>query len=224
MRILIAVLALAVLPLVGFAQSEKEIDLPAFASLKVFGPFRVHLQPGDTEKVIINSPGSSDNIQAEVKNGRLKIKFKDDLWRNEKPRIEVHYRVLSEIMAEADGRVRSATVIKSQSLRINLSSGGQADLEIDVRNLDISVTTGAILTLGGQADVQESHVNTGGEIDARDLDSNEVYVKAGTGGRARVRALKLIDARSSMGGYVSYSGNPEIRDHNASLGGTITRD
>ena len=224
MTILIMVLALTVLPLVGFAQGEKEIDLPAFASLKVFGPFRVYLQPGDTEKVIINSPGGSDNILAEVKNGRLKIKFKDDIWRNEKPRIEVHYRVLSEIVAEADGRVRSATVIKSQSLRINLSSGGQADLEIDVRNLDISVTTGAILTLGGQADVQESHVNTGGEIDARDLDSNEVYVKAGTGGRARVRALKLIDARSSMGGHVSYSGNPEIRDHNSSLGGTITRD
>jgi len=80
------------------------------------------------------------------------------------------------------------------------------------------------LTLGGQADVQESHVNTGGEIDARDLDSNEVYVKAGTGGRARVRALELIDARSSMGGHVTYTGNPEIRDHNASLGGTITGD
>jgi len=224
MKILFTVLALAALPLVGFTQGEKEIDLPAFASIKVFGPFRVLLQPAEAEKVIINSPGSFGNILAEVKNGRLKIKFKDDIWRNETPRIEVHYRVLSEIVAEANGRVRSADVIKTESLRINLSSGGQGDFEIDVKNLDVSVTTGALLTLGGQADVQESHVNTGGEIDARDLDSKEVYVKAGTGGRARVRALKLIDARSSMGGQVSYSGNPEIRDHNTSLGGTITRD
>lgn len=225
MRIFIALLLITAWPLTGLAQNEKELNLPSFASLKVFGPFRVFLHPGDTEKVIIISDEDNiENVLAEVKNGRLKIKFVDDIWRNEKPRVEVYYKVLSEIVSEADARVKSGSTIKTESLRISLSSGGQADLEIDVTQLDISVTTGAMLILGGHAVVQESQVNTGGEIDALDLDCEEVYVRAGTGGRARVRALKLIDARSSMGGHVSYSGNPETRDQNTSLGGTITRD
>ena len=184
MRIFIALLLITTLPLSGLAQdlaqNDKEIELPSFASIKVFGPFRVFLLHGETEKVIIKSAEDNvGNILAEVKNGRLKIKFRDDIWRNEKPRVEVYYKVLSEIVSEADGRVKSGNTIKTESLRISLSSGGRADLEIDVASLDISVTTGAILTLGGGAKVQESHVNTGGEIDALDLDCKEVYVKAG---------------------------------------------
>ena len=82
MRIFIY-LMIAALPFSGICQNEKEIDLPSFASLKVFGPFRVFLQPGDKEKVIIKSEeGNIENILTEVKNGRLKIKFVDDIWRN----------------------------------------------------------------------------------------------------------------------------------------------
>ncbi len=218
------VLLVAILPLFGIAQ-DKEIEIPSFASLKVFGPFRVVLEEGDTEKVIIRSADTDlENIVVEVKNGRLKIKFRDDIWRNEKPSVEVHYKLLSEVVAEADARVRVGGAIKTVSLRISISSGAQADLELDVNQLDVSVTTGGMLTLVGQANIQEANANTGGEIDALELDCKEVYVKAGTGGQARVRALELIDARSSMGGHVSYTGNPEIRDHNTSLGGTITRD
>ena len=62
---------------------------------------------------------------------------------------------------------------------------------------------------------------TGGVSDAVFLESEEAYVRARTGGEAKVRASKFIEARSSTGGQIYFRGNPQKTDLGSSLGGTV---
>jgi hypothetical protein len=56
------------------------------------------------------------------------------------------------------------------------------------------------------------------------LESQDVIVRANTGGKAEVYATKTLEANAGTGGVVVFKGNPRNRAINNSLGGEVHQD
>ena len=86
-------------------RTEENLELEYFGEIKVFGPFRVYLEKGDEHAINIKATAEEkDNMITEVKNGRLKIRTKTDIFNGQefRPRIVVTYTELRELTAKAD--------------------------------------------------------------------------------------------------------------------------
>jgi hypothetical protein len=101
-------------------------------------------------------------------------------------------------------------------------SGGISDLDADIRFLLGQGIEGAILSAEGYATEQDIVVATSGTLSAYDLESENIKVKASSGGKAKINVEKELDAVVSSRGFVSYKGNPSIIRPTLSSGGTLS--
>ena len=210
------------------AQTNEERNLDYFDQLKVYGPFRVYLEKGAEQKISISSyEWLEDEIIIEVKNNRLKIKMRNEteVLKNQehrRVRIFLTYTDLNDIQAVAGADLLSLSTIKAGRLNLSVTKGATCDLDVEVTKLEITINTGGVLHLEGVAKNQESAVHTGGVLHAFYLESEDVNIKAHTGGVAEVRANQSIEAKSGTGASITFRGRPQNRDLNTSLGGSIS--
>ena len=80
---------------------------------------------------------------------------------------------------------------------------------------------GAVLKLHGTSRVLDAAATTGAVLKAMDFKAQTVYVRANTGGQASVHAIEKIEAKASMGGMISYFGDPEYVKSSETMGGNI---
>ena len=104
-----------------------------------------------------------------------------------------------------------------------MSSAGSADLEIDVAELEVEVSSSGDLNIQGKARSQRVSVSSAGDYDGFDLACEEAYVRASSAGSARITASKEIDAKASSAGSVRYKGNPDKVYVNSSSGGGVSK-
>ena len=64
---------------------------------------------------------------------------------------------------------------------------------------------------------------TGATLSAFDLESDEIAIKVSANGKAKINVEKNLSADVSTGGYVSYKGNPAVKDINTSIGGKVEK-
>ncbi len=118
--------------------------------------------------------------------------------------------IIKEIEVMGNAEVSTYNVLKTDTLKIILRSGGKAYLDLDVDYLDVLLTEGSLLTADGYANTQIVSVNTNATYSAFELEGNFVDIQASFGGKGKVCATKKLKAESKIGGYISYSCEPAI--------------
>jgi hypothetical protein len=157
-----------------------------------------------------------------VDDGKLKVTRLDikDGWKNP-TYVTVWYTDLRDLSAGAGAEVSHEGTLNAGDFAVSFSSGAHGDLAIDAQSLDVKVGEGAILRLEGSVRVVEADASTGGILKARDLIAHRAYVNSNTGASLTIHATEEIEASASLGGSVSYSGDPEIVKVKESLGGSV---
>lgn len=208
------------------------ISFTSFAGHKLDGPFDeisvngkidLILESGEEEAIEIFN--DEEKINFEVRQGALVIKRKER-WKyssyKRAIKVVVTYKTLRKISAEAGAEVRSGQVLQTaDALRLSFGSGASAELEIDVKDLEASAGEGAVLELEGYAEESNLQASTGGVIEAFDLNTDRVYVKANIGGTAEVSVGTRLEARAHTGGVIEYRGDPEKVSISSELGGRV---
>ena len=205
------------------AQSNiKQIE--GFRAVSLSGNVDVELIPGSKDGYEVIK--DHEDLKIDVNNRVLKISlnkvgrvFKDD----KAATVKVYYQDLSEIKVNAGAQVSHDGVCKFDEMKMRFGSGAYGKFEIEGERLDVSTGEGAVLKLAGKVISLKAQSSTGAELKATSLESDETSVDANTGGVANVSAKKSIYARASLGGSVSYDGNPEKYDVKESLGGSVHR-
>ena len=210
-----------------FANHTENRALDNFTTLSVAGSVKVLLVKGSTPKAEIETVNAStEDLITSVKNGELKIKFKDKKGRwinNKKAIVTLTYTSLEGISAAAGSNVKADNIINSESLFINVSSGAYAALDIKSEDVRLSVSSGGSLVLEGQADEANLEVSSGGSLNGRDLKASYVKASASSGGGAKIWAIKSIRATASSGGTIKYKGDPEKTNVNSGYSGNIKK-
>jgi hypothetical protein len=214
-----------------WAQHTKTMDLSSFSKIRILGCVTAELRPGDAASLKISAKETIDDarLTVEYKGDELIVRqkwekdvFKKGDCRTTDIRLDLTYLSVDAITSGVGAELTFLAPVKTRDLDLNAMTGSQIKLEADVRNLKARAVEGAIIRLSGKAEGQQVTVTTGGELHAYDMNSEDAFVKANTGGVAEISTSERLDASASTGGAVRYRGNPAKRDVKTSLGGEVS--
>jgi len=205
--------------------AQSDYKLQSFEEISVTGNIEVTLEKGDEEKAVVETFGiPEDELNIGVRENVLKLSLLNSIfYKNAKIKITVYYKTLHTIRANAGAKIEATQIIESDALELRAGSGAQVTLELKVNTLEGTAAEGGILKLTGETNSQKAQAYTGGQYRAFDLICKETYVRAGTGGEAKVVANETLDANANLGGSVEYKGDPNERNRRTTLGGDVKK-
>jgi hypothetical protein len=208
------------------ASSEKENrKVSGFTAVKVTSGIDLYVKMGDTEQVtIVADDDVINDIITEVKDGVLKIYQKNHLFRwnwNKERKAYVTVKVLEEITASAGSDIKSENTISGNDLKIDVSSGSDLKMQVEVENLSLGSSSGSDVTISGTAKNFKADASSGSDIDASELKTKICRVEVSSGSDASVYVTDELEAHASSGGDIKYSGDPQSKDIHKSSGGDV---
>ena len=206
------------------AQGVETRNVPAFNGVKVFGNIRVTLREGGRQSVKVRARGVAiSKVNTFVDDGLLKIKMQEGIYNQIDVRVDVVYRQLHEVTATGSAEVFVESLIEQNKLYIDVASGGYARMRVDVDAVEINLHSGGQLDISGKAKNQQTKVVSGAGLFGYNLESDNVVIKANTGGTAEIFVKESITGSASTGGNIRYKGRPRIENIKGNLGGDISR-
>lgn len=232
----VLVLLLTSVSSIIFAQQSQDLTLQSFNKIEMQGIMKVELVKGKVNKITTEALNGAnlEDLTVAVSGDELSVKTKifkqlTDKDNNKRKadsqkifKVKIEYvSELSSIKAGRGAELEAGQALSGNRLVIDATSGAIVTLNVNVNALELSSVQGAVVKLEGKAIFQQTKVNTGGELFAYNLISDEVEIKANTGGVAQVSANKILDASAGTGGTINYKGNPSQRNVKTNLGGEV---
>jgi hypothetical protein len=203
-------------------QDPVERTLDPFHSLHVDDNIIVRLIKSENEFASITVQGiDANDVKTEVVNGTLNIYVSGNLFARKKVTINLGYTSLRSIEAINRSDISTTSLMKTDTLFVDLKTGGILYLDADIEYLNSHVIEGSLMSADGYATVQDIFVASSATVSAFDLESDVVSVRASTGGTAKIYAEEELNAEASSKGYVVYRGNPAKLSQDARSGSTI---
>jgi hypothetical protein len=206
-----------------FSQESTTRKLDHFNNLIVSDRVIVRLVKDDHESASIETQGiETSAVKTNVQGETLKITIYGEPFTKKKVLVTLHYVELKSIVATGSAEISTTSLLKTDTLYVDLKSGGMVYLDADIGFLSSKVIEGAMLNVKGYATVQDITVATSGTVSAFDLESDIIKVKATTGGKAKIYVEEELDSEAGSKGFISYKGNPLKINRIVNSGGTIT--
>ena len=208
-----------------YAQSVRNVD--DFSRIKVSNSVKVKLIKSDQPKVEFKMiTGDEEDLITKVKDGQLIVKLKSGKmsWSSKsKAAVKVYYTNLSGVDVNAGASVKSEELIKTEDMAVDVSSGANADLEVEAQTIDADVSSGGKIKLEGSAKSGNYDVSSGANLNAKLMICDYVDADVSSGGRMDVHANKKLNADASSGGSIRYTGDVENVDTDSGWSGQIKR-
>lgn len=201
----INLLLLFLAPCVAAAQSTTVTrSLPSFDAIALSGGYdHVYLKEGDAESVTLKVSGTNpDNIETEVKNGKLGIRTKKGNFRNLRAEITITYRNLHKIANSGSSNIETLTPIKTREFEYSSSGSGDFIAVLDVQDLDIALSGSSNLELSGQARSQEISISGSANVKARSLKGDSASVAISGSGNVLLGVTGPVKTAVSGSGSV----------------------
>ena len=206
----------------AFGQEVRVVQ--PFDELRLSGQIRVTLIAADREEVHIDNLRGieEDDLDITHRGNELRIELFPLFHRKDvEADITVYYRNLTTVNALAGAQVSATAPLGGDKLSLKAGSGAQMEMDITAKVLDATAAEGGQLTLRGVVEQQEVTANTGGVVDGFDLKSGRTYARAGSGGQVQIYVEQYLDARASLGGQITYRGEPVERYTKSMMSGAI---
>lgn len=203
-------------------KSTKEVNLSPFSTLRVYSGIEVKLIPSQENKAVLYG----DNIEGlvvSIKNGVLKIKLRmDTIFKSGYNFVELfHSEPVDLIDINQGASFSSDAIIKQTFLELKVNEDSEFRAAIETSRLEASVTTGSDLFIQGRADSFDLSINTSGKCDAENLITQQTKATVLAGGRAKIHAQDLIQAKVTAGGRIEVFGSPKKQLTKKILSGKI---
>jgi hypothetical protein len=206
-----------------YAQEPITRTLSSFSKLNVGDRIIVRLVKSPKESALIQAQGiDASAVKTEVSCNTLDISIYGKPFIKKKVTITLNYVKLTSIMVNGGAEVSTSSLYKTDTLFVDLKSGGILYLDADIEYLSSKIIEGAILSAEGYATKQDVVVATSGTLSAFELESEIIKVKASSGGKAKINVETELDAEASSKGFISYKGSPSKINRIVNSGGTIS--
>jgi len=204
------------------SQNTVTRTLDHFTGIEVKNGILVQLVKAEKEyaDIKVQEIETSDVITG-ISNGMLVIRYQATSFTKAKVMVKLYYKELVSVSASGQSEVTSTSLMKQDSLYVDLETGAKAYLDLDVKFLKSRVSEGAVISADGYAVSQDAYATTGATLSLFELESDDITVKVTTNGKAKLYVEKNLTADASTGGYISYKGNPAVKNFKTSIGGKI---
>ena len=202
-----------------FAQQIDVRETAPFNNIQFEGWGNVFLIPGHKEVVEIESKDDLPvaEVRTEVRGNTLYIQYRKDdenIW-NMDPKINVQitYRTLESFSAIGVVNLATESPIVTNRLRLHVEGTGKKNLDIEVKDLDVSVEGITKMKLSGKAYHQHIVFDGMGKIWAQNLVTHTTVAEVNGTGDLYVHATeRLVAEANGFGAKIRYAGNPPQKD------------
>ena len=222
MKKYISLLVFALITCSAIAQQTIVTELESFTEIKAFDRIHTILVKSKENKVVITGDNKAD-VTIANKGGLLKIRmeFENQMDGGNVTAHVYHTETLTLIDANENAEITSEDTISGSEVKLAAQEGGKITLEIDIDDLYVKSTSGAVVTLSGKAIMQEAVANAGGKVLNEKLNTTETKVTVNAGGSASVNASDKMEAKVRAGGSIYVYGNPKDLKQDKIFGGKI---
>lgn len=207
-----------------FAQDVSK-DLSSFTEVKIYDKISAELIPSDQNKIEIYGEKSHD-VEVLQRNDELKVRMPfTQALKGEAINVKIYYNQKLEDIEVFEGSFISSTkAIQTSDLEITAKEGAEIRLELDVEDLEVKAVLGANIRLSGNVSgTMDVDIKTGGELDAKALNTKKAKVSISAGGNAEIRASDYVKAQTRAGGTIDIYGKPAKIDQKTIAGGSINQ-
>ena len=199
---------------------EAQTKLDRFEKISVFGNIELILVKGDEYSYTAHE--HSEDLKIRVVEGKLKIGHKQNqrMW-EDKTVVEVTFVNLKSLDASAGATVEYESELEAGDIFLSADTGAFIYLNLKAGSIEAMTGEGGTMTLKGTCRTLEAKSSTGAVFKASRLEAETVYARANTGGRLAVHAVERLEASASLGGTITYDGDPNIVRINENTGGTV---
>jgi hypothetical protein len=222
LKLLISAVTAFSLSLMTFSQTVDERKLEPFNKVVAGDKIIVQLLKSDRESAVVKVQGiDASKVKTEVSGGTLTLSIYGEPFTKKKVMVTVNYKNIISIAVNNGSEVSTGNLLKTDTLRADLKSGGVLYLDADIGCLIAKIAEGGLLSAEGYATSQEVTVTTLSTFSAFDLESDKIKIKAVSGGKAKINAEEELDAEANSNGYITFKGSPAKLKQTANSGGTI---
>ena len=225
MRISCIIILISCLACSVFGQQSEVRQISPFQGVRASEAIDVYLKKGDKESVKVEATGTElSNVLTEVNGTTLKIHMRDGNFRGRKSvKVYVTFTQLDKLSASSAANLFSADAIKSSKLEISVSSAGSVEVKLESESVSVSASSAGKTVLEGKTQSLEIEAASAGDIDAYNLDSENVNASVSSAGSAKISVSKELEAHASSGGSIRYRGNPLKTNTDSSSGGSVKK-
>lgn len=225
-RILPAVLAGCSCTLAHAATESRE--LANFTEIEVMNGIDLNLSQGQGFAVEVEVEDEADlnDLVTDLRGDTLRIGWENrgrGFWPDRNARVRVTLPVLTELDASGGSDVEGDGTFSGESLELNASGGSAIELDVAVTTLDVTASGGSDFELSGTADSIDVQSSGGSDVDARSVSAREADVGASGGSDITITISERLTAEASGGSDITYDGDPQDRDIDASRDSDVTR-
>lgn len=193
-----------------------------FEAIRVSNGIDVYLTMGTTTSLKLEADENlHDIIQTEVEDGVLRIYAEENIWSAKRKRVYLKAKNINEIKTTSGAELITENTLKTEDLKVAVTSGAEVRLTVDVSNLSCSTTSGADARLEGRADHFIARSTSGSGLKASGLETKTCEASVTSGADISVNVSEELNARATSGGDIRYRGNPKKIRKNSSSGGSV---
>jgi len=202
-------------------------SVSGFSGVESNGPFNVTVTINGTESVKLDVDADIvDDIQTDVVDGVLKVRFKDR-WKNhhnvKRANIYITAKSLNYLGNGGSGNTTLTGTITGDHAKLAVSGSGNLKAAVKAQSLDLHVSGSGGLDVNGSAGQADISVSGSGSIDGKELKTETVTARISGSGEVNVIANQSVSGRISGSGSLQYSGKATIAESHTSGSGRITK-
>jgi hypothetical protein len=195
-----------------------------FTGIKVSTGINLHVTQGSKNKVTVEADENlHDIIITEVEDGVLKVYSEKSIWKAKARKVYVTIKDLTFLKATSGSNVYGKGIIKTDEISISSTSGADIRITVNATSVETNSTSGSDISIAGTTINHASNATSGSSINAYELESKNVLVKATSGADINIYASEKLEANANSGGDIDFKGNPKYVNKNSSSGGDISK-
>ncbi|WP_299158699.1 head GIN domain-containing protein [uncultured Tenacibaculum sp.] len=205
----------------------KTRSIGSFDKVSVGGSFDVNLVDGTEGKITIKGESNLlPYIETEVRNGKLKIKFKENtnIRTTKRLVVTVPFERIEAVSLGGSGNISVQKRMKADDASFNIGGSGNITANVDANNVKASIGGSGNIKLKGKTDNFKCSIAGSGSVKAYDLDTNTLKASIAGSGSVQTSVSSKIKASVVGSGSVYYKGNPKIDSNSIGSGDVIDRN
>lgn len=189
------------------------------------GDGNVSVEEGDEEALVVRGDEALImSVYTEVREGELRIIYRKPLFPKDNTAVDIIVTVknINALHLIGDGQIMSSH-IGAENLELFLSGSGKMLLAVDTDTLVTKIAGDGELIISGTTNRQIVHLDGSGLYNGTSITSFESGVRVNGPGEIRISVKDELNAISTDGGLILYSGSPNVSLSDVSRGGVIKK-
>ncbi|MCE7991435.1 MAG: DUF2807 domain-containing protein [Roseivirga sp.] len=229
MRTLLTILFIASFSLTTLAQNKETRDVRDFDEVAMRVAGKVLITQGNKNEVILEGdPDLLEEIETEVRGGRLNIKNKRERWwrsNNRRNRLTVYITVkkLRGAYVSGSGDIISQNTLKTDDFTASIAGSGDIEIDIEAEYVQSKISGSGNIELQGKSDRAKLSISGSGKYLAEKLTVGDYQISMSGSGRGSINVDGDLDVRISGSGKIYYMGRPTSVNSSVSGSGSVRK-